>query len=70
MAVDQSFEIFPAVVRIQAVMENIASQKVLEKVGLKRRVCLKSMVFAKESLEICFCIVLLSMISNIIIKGK
>ncbi|CAH8318743.1 unnamed protein product [Eruca vesicaria subsp. sativa] len=43
MAVDQALEAFPVVVRIQAVVEveNIASQKVLEKVGFEKEGLLK-----------------------------
>lgn len=44
MAVDQSFEVFPAVVEL----ENRASQKVLEKVGFEKEGLLKKYGFCKE----------------------
>ncbi|KAG2317389.1 hypothetical protein Bca52824_020511 [Brassica carinata] len=49
MAVDQAFEAFPAVVRLQAVVEveNKASQKVLEKVGFEKEGLLKKYGFCK-----------------------
>uniref|UniRef100_A0A1J3IVL7 Putative N-acetyltransferase YoaA n=1 Tax=Noccaea caerulescens TaxID=107243 RepID=A0A1J3IVL7_NOCCA len=47
MAVEQAFQVFPAVVRIQAVVEveNKASQKVLEKAGFEKEGLLKKYGF-------------------------
>lgn len=49
MTVDQVFEDFPAVVRLQAVVEveNIASQRVLEKAGFRKEGLLEKYGFCK-----------------------
>ncbi|KAJ4894307.1 Acyl-CoA N-acyltransferases (NAT) superfamily protein [Raphanus sativus] len=53
MAVEQAFEVFPDVVRLQAVVEveNKASQKVLEKVGFDKEGLLKKYGFCKGGIS-------------------
>ncbi|KAJ0264740.1 Acyl-CoA N-acyltransferase [Hirschfeldia incana] len=53
MAVEQAFEVFPEVVRLQAVVEveNKASQKVLEKAGFEKEGLLKKYGFCKGGIK-------------------